>query len=140
MATQQEAYGQIANYNISPGTRADGQSSALEVDSKGNLKVVLNANTGILSTVPLNGQAKIASTGVAIQLGSNVLLNGVIITALSTNAATIEIGGSGVTNTTDGTGNGYILAAGASVSFAVTNTNVLWINGTSGDIVSFAGS
>lgn len=140
MATQQEAYGQIANYNISPGTRADSQSSALEVDSQGNLKVVLNANTGILSTVPLNGQAKIASTGVAIQLGSNVLLNGVIITALSTNAATIEIGGSGVTNTTDGTGNGYILAAGASVSFAVTNTNVLWINGTSGDIVSFAGS
>ena len=39
MATQQEAYGQIANYNISPGTRADSQSSALEVDSKGNLKV-----------------------------------------------------------------------------------------------------
>ncbi len=39
MASQQEQYGQIANYNISPGTRADGQSSALEVDSKGNLKV-----------------------------------------------------------------------------------------------------
>ncbi len=39
MATQQESYGQVANYNISPGIRADGQSSALEVDSKGNLKV-----------------------------------------------------------------------------------------------------
>ena len=43
MATQQEAYGQVANYNISPGTRADGQSSALEVDSKGNVKTVLGA-------------------------------------------------------------------------------------------------
>ncbi len=39
MATQQEAYGQVANYNISPGTRSDSQSSALEVDSQGNLKV-----------------------------------------------------------------------------------------------------
>ncbi len=100
----------------------------------------LNSNTGILSTAPLNGQAKIAITATAVQLPSNVLLNGVIITALSTNAASIEIGTSGVTNTTDGTGNGYILAAGTSISFAVTNTNVLYINGTSGDIISFAGS
>ena len=36
--TQQESYGQPANYNISPGTRADGQSSALEVTKEGNLK------------------------------------------------------------------------------------------------------
>ncbi len=44
MATQQESYGQIANYNISPGTRADGQSSALEVDSKGNTKINIAVN------------------------------------------------------------------------------------------------
>jgi len=50
MATQQESYGQIANYNISPGTRADGQSSALEVDSKGNLltNIQLSGNPVII--------------------------------------------------------------------------------------------
>lgn len=43
---QQEVYGQIANYNISPGTRGDGQSSALEVTSTGDLKVtVTNASS-----------------------------------------------------------------------------------------------
>ena len=140
MASQQEQYGQVANFNISPGTRGDGQSSSLEVDSKGNLKVLVNSNAGVLSPAPLNGQAKIASTGVAVQLPANPLLNGVIVTALSTNSATIEIGTSGVTNTVDGTGNGYILAAGASISWAVTDVSDLWINGTSGDIVSFAGS
>ena len=55
MSTQQEAYGQIANYNISPGTRADGQSSALEVTSKGNLKAaIFDANNNPVSPNPLN--------------------------------------------------------------------------------------
>ena len=49
-------------------------------------------------------------------------------------------GGASVANTVNGTGNGYILEAGASASFAVSNSNALYINGTTGDIVSFAGS
>lgn len=93
-----------------------------------------------LVSAPLNGQAKIAATGTAVQLSSNALSNGVIVTAKSTNTANIHIGGSGVTNTEDGTGNGYILEPGSSASWAVTNTNALYINGTTGDIVSFAGS
>lgn len=101
--------------------------------------VELQANP-LITGAPKNGQAKIASTGTAVQLGSNTLTNGVIITALSTNTASITVGGSSVTNTTNGTGNGYILEAGASASWAVSNTNQLWINGTAGDIVSFAGS
>jgi hypothetical protein len=36
---QQTQYAQPANYNISPGTRANGQSSALEVTNKGSLLV-----------------------------------------------------------------------------------------------------
>lgn len=48
--TQQQAYGQVANYNISPGTRGDGQSSALEVDSKGNLLISINKNFGLTLT------------------------------------------------------------------------------------------
>jgi hypothetical protein len=93
-----------------------------------------------LAGSPLVGQAKIAVTGTAVQLASNVLKNGVIITAKSTNTNPIEVGISSVNNMNDGTGNGYILEPGSSVSFAVTNTNTLSINGTSGDIISFAGS
>jgi hypothetical protein len=138
MASSQEQYGNIANYNITPKTRGDGSSSALETDVNGNLLTRINVN--LLVSAPLNGQAKIAVTSTAVQLPSNILSNGVILTAKSTNAAPIVVGGSGVANTVDGTGNGYILAAGASVSWAVSNTNALYINGTSGDIVSFAGS
>lgn len=110
----------------------------LKGDSTNGAYVNLKANP--LVTSPLVGQAKIAVTGTAVQLASHSLTNGVIITAKSTNAAPITIGISTVTNTVDGTGSGYILEAGAAVSFAVSNTNDLYINGTAGDIVSFAGS
>jgi hypothetical protein len=39
MASSQEQYGNVANYNIIPKTRGDGQSSALETDDNGNLKI-----------------------------------------------------------------------------------------------------
>ena len=109
------------------------------VDASGNQITSFGGGSSLVAA-PLNGQAKIAVTNTAVQLGSNALTNGVIVTAKSTNAASITVGGSSVTSTVDGTGNGYILAAGASASWAVSNTNALWINGTSGDIVSFAGS
>lgn len=87
------------------------------------------------------GQAKVAVTGTAVQLGSNTLTQGVLISALSTNTASITIGtSSSVTNTIDGTGNGAILPAGSTKSIAATNTNLIWINGTAGDIISFIGS
>ena len=95
---------------------------------------------GTLVSSGFFGQAKIAVTATAVQLPSNVLTNGVIISAFSTNTAPITIGGSTVTNTANGTGNGTILEAGASISFAITNTNALYINGTANDFVSFAGS
>lgn len=100
--------------------------------------------TPALVSSPLVGQAKIASTGTAVRLNggtSQPLTNGLIISAVSgNNASGVTIGGSGVTNTADGTGNGYILAPGASVSFAIADTNEIWINGTTADFVSWAGS
>src|ERR1700688_1699570 len=69
------------------------------------------------------GQTKISVTGTAIQLASNALVNGVVLTASLTNINPLVIGGSGVTNTIDGSGNGYILQAGASIGIAVSNTN-----------------
>jgi hypothetical protein len=103
------------------------------VDSGG-----LPITPGVLSVAPLNGQVKM--DGSIDQLPANTLLNGVVVTAKSTNAAPIVIGGSGVTNVTDGTGNGYILEAGASMSWAIKNTNALYAIGTSADVLSFAGS
>jgi hypothetical protein len=89
---------------------------------------------------PLTGQVAIATTGTALALGSATLANGVIVKAASTNAATILVGPSGVTNTNNGTGNGYPLAPGEAISFAAANLNQVFINGTAADFVSFAGN
>lgn len=115
------------------------------LDTFGNiLKVAVSSPVqSVLVNSPLVGQSKIATTGTSLSLNSGtsqVLTNGLIITASSANAASIAIGASGVTNTGGGTGSGYLLAPGASVSFAIANTNQIYINGTSGDFVSWAGS
>ncbi len=94
----------------------------------------------LLIEVPKVGQAKIAVTGVAVQLPNKEFVNGVLISALSTNTANIIIGEDGVTTTEDGTGNGYILEPGNTASFAVMNLKRLFINGTANDIISFVGS
>jgi hypothetical protein len=94
----------------------------------------------ILLGYVVTGQAVISSGGVAVQLPSGALKNGVIISARSTNSGDITIGNRNVTNTEDGTGSGYILEPGSSVSYGVTNTNVIWINGSTGDVVSWSGS
>lgn len=93
-----------------------------------------------LPTAPITGQGKIATTGVAVQLASNVLKNGVIVKANSNNAQPLFVGPAGVTNTNDGTGNGYRLDPGEAISFAVPNANSVYVNGTVGDIFYIAGN
>lgn len=115
---------------------SDMQHASLLNNAANPFAVVISTGTPVLAT----GQAIIAVTGTAVQLPSHALINGVILTAHGTNAASLLIGGSGVTNTLTGAGNGQELAPGASTSFAVTNSNQLWINGTAGDWLSFGGS
>ena len=123
-------------------------TSALALETGGNLATVATKMSDGTQTASIiipasfkTGQAKIAVTGTAVQLASNTLTQGVLISALSTNTASITIGtSSGVTNTVDGTGNGSILTAGSTKSIAATNTNLVWFNGTAGDIISFIGS
>lgn len=86
------------------------------------------------------GQFAIAVTGTAIQLPSTPLFNGVVVTANVSNTANLTVGTSSVTNTTNGSGNGYILAPGGSVGIAAANMNSIWVNGTAADVVSFVGS
>lgn len=94
-----------------------------------------------ISTTPQPSFGQVLMTGSVIQLGSNPLSNGVILSAKSGNAASIMIGGnSGVLNSDTGGGNAYILEPGNSISYACENTNQLYTIGTSGDVLSFAGS
>lgn len=92
-----------------------------------------------LTSTPICGQLKIS--GAPQQLPSNSLPNGLILTAKSTNSGSVIVGTSNaVTTTEDGTGNGTILEKGGSLSWAVSNTNQLWVIGTSGDVLSYSGS
>ena len=61
--------GQIANYNIIPQTRTDQQPSALEVDSAGNLKVVINAAGASPEQVVGNIAAGVADSGNPVKTG-----------------------------------------------------------------------
>jgi len=96
---------------------------------------------GALPSSVIAGQTKVSTAGTAVQLPSNALVNGLVICALTTNTGTGTIGGSGVTNTIDGTGNGDVLVAGQCKSFAVNNSNVLYVNGTANNTAfSFSGN
>lgn len=95
----------------------------------------------VMPTAPVFGQVKIAATGTAVNLPAGALQDELIIhSAITNNGANASVGGVGVNNTRDGTGNGYILEPGASTILAVDNANRVWINGTIGDIFSYMGS
>jgi hypothetical protein len=87
------------------------------------------------------GQAQIATTGTAVQLSSTsyVLQNGIVLT--NNGMTSITVGSAAVTNTMNGTGNGYILVSGASTGIpSGINMNALYINGTIGAVVSWEGN
>lgn len=115
------------------------------IDSSNPLQVAFPgstaANPGANPATVGAGQKKIAATGTAVALAATTpLVNGVIVTALDTNSAKVAVGAAGVTVATDGTGTGYVLAPGQSISFGVTDFASVFINGQAGDGVSFAGN
>ncbi len=96
---------------------------------------------GTLTSAAVQGQAEVVTPGTAVQLASNTLINGFSLCAFTTNTGKITAGNSNVTNTTNGTGNGIVLAAGQCWGYALSNTSGVWINGTaSGDGVFFGGN
>ena len=85
------------------------------------------------ASAPVYGQQ--TSTGTATALPSNTLTSGIVLTNIGTTNA-IWVGGSGLT-----TGNGYSLAAGASVGLVVSNTGSIYIlQNTGASTLSFIGS
>lgn len=92
------------------------------------------------SGAPLVGQVAVAVTGTAVQFTATAthLPGGtVLVTANSGNAAAVAVGGSGVTNTVDGTGNGLVIEAGETAVVLVKDLSDLYVNGTGNDWVTY---
>ena len=89
---------------------------------------------------PINGQIIIAVTNTAVQLPSNSLVNGITVKAKTTNIANGFLGGSTVNTTDTGSGNGYRLLPGEAVAYATSNSNLVYVNGTAGDIYYYNGN
>lgn len=91
-----------------------------------------------IATAPYADQQVVTATAAA--LATQALSNGVTIRAKSTNAGKVFVGGSGVTTTDDGTGNGFALNPGDAVSIPVSTTAGVFVIGTLNDIIYVIGS
>ena len=91
---------------------------------------------------PVVGQAVILVTGTAVQLSTipvDLPTASVLVYALgANNAVGGTVGRVGVTNVVNGTGNGYPLEPGQSVVIMTDNANLVWVNGTAGDIFGWS--
>lgn len=97
--------------------------------------------TGAGAQAIVAGQVKIATSGQAVPLPAAKLTKGVVIEGLSTNSSHGTVGGSAVTNTVDGTGNGFIIGAGSPTPLIpVGDASDISVNGNAGDIFSFIGA
>lgn len=106
---------------------------------------ILNAD-GTVATI---GQGSAAATlyadqqvvtASAVALTARAMVNGLSLRAKSTNVGAVFVGAAGVTATDDGTGNGFALLPGASVSLPVSNASAVFIIGTANDIVYVIGN
>ena len=99
----------------------------------------VSVSTGGTSIVA--GQAKLTAAGTAQALPANPLTSGITITANINNTGIITVGAAGVNNIVNGTGNGIRLSPGQSYAYSVSNSNVVYFNGTvTGDTIDFGGN
>lgn len=84
------------------------------------------------------GQYKITAS--AVSIGSQALVNGVVLKAKNTNVGAIWVGPTGVTTTDDGTGNGFRLNPGDTLSLAVANVSAIFAIGTANDVLYWTGN
>lgn len=118
--------------------------------TSGTAVVSIRASSGVsasstsssqsLPSAILAGQIAIAVTNTAVNLPSNTLTQGVIVKAKTSNSATGFVGTSSVNTADTGSGNGYALMGGEAGSWACSNTNLIWVNGTAGSIFYWTGS
>jgi hypothetical protein len=75
------------------------------------------------STLVKNGRNLVTTAGTRVQLASSTVLNTITIKALTTNVGVIYVGDSTVSST-----NGYQLSAKETVTIAVTNANLVYLD------------
>lgn len=79
-------------------------------------------------------------TASAVALTTQTFVNGFVLKAKSTNSGNVFVGSAGVTTTDDGSGNGYRLLPGESISYGVSTTAGVFIIGTANDVVYVTGN
>ena len=101
----------------------DGKSFVRPTD-----KVSAGGGGGVAGTIGNNVYTSQVTISGATVLGSGRIMNGIIIQALSTNAASIYVGAAGVTTST-----GFELQAGQATSLAINDLSKVYVTGTQGD-------
>lgn len=90
---------------------------------------------------PVVGQVKVTEEGTAAPFSdvSIPLPGGVVsITAHEENSGVVVVGGSDVTNTADGTGNGLVIPKGITATLMVSDLQSVYLNGSAGDWVTYS--
>lgn len=127
MASSQQQYAQIANYNISPKLRGDGAPSSLEVDSTGHLLIA-----GAVTIAPDSSFNLDQVGGASIVLGQALAAASLPVVLTAVQLATLTP--SSITNYSLETGGNLAILAGTVASSKV-NVNI-----ASGNISGFATS
>ena len=124
---QDQPLGAIPVYLVQAGSSVSGGNPLNTTGSGGG-------GGGVVGTSPISFQQTLTTSAVA--LATNTYAVGIVITSLSTNTGTVYVGASGVTTST-----GYPLVAGQSISYSVSNSNLVYIIGTNGtDKVAVTGN
>ena len=106
----------------------DIEIGAVEIkNGSSDTRAEVNANNSLKTIeevpgTPYTNQFAVATAGTAVQLQSNATLS-LTIKALAANTGLIYVGGSSVDSTS-----GFELSAGDSVSIAVSQNNLIWID------------
>lgn len=109
----------------------------IRTDSNWILLMTTNNNPSSTGAL-VCGQTKITTTWTQVNLPANNVGQFVVVKAFSSNVWNITVWVTGVTNTVNGSGNGFILEPGDMLPIVVDNSNKIFINWTANDIVSYS--
>ena len=120
-------------WNVTLGTKSDAQSpwnlSAAASEMQIMAQIAIEGSSSTYSNAPVSFYQ--VSTTSAVALPAHALYNGIVCTAAAANTGTVYLGPSTVTA---GTGTpataGYPLKAGNSISYGVSNSNLVYIIGS----------
>lgn len=118
-------------YRTTPRTLNDGESSVINLDSKGNVKTTTTTVLDNSSNTFVSSQQNVTTSGTPVQLPSQAVSGNstVIIKAKSANTGTITIGDTSAHALNTGAAH-FKLAANESLELRVSNLNQIWIDST----------